>query len=161
MKKPRISIIAAVAKDRAIGKNNELLWHIPGDLKHFKEITEGHPIIMGQKTFESIGRPLPNRLSIVLNPNESAKNDGCETCPSLEKAIEKAKEINAEEIFIIGGGSVFAQTLGMADRLYLTIVDGEYEADTYFPDFSEFTDVISEEAGKSNGYTYKFLVLEK
>jgi len=158
----KVSIIVAVAKkDRAIGKNNQLLWDIPADLAHFKKVTDGHPVIMGQKTFDSIGKPLPNRTNIVLNIESGAHNIGCETFNSIPEAIQFAKSIDKNEVFIIGGGMIYKQTLPLADRLYVTEVEGDYDADTYFPDYSEFKKIISEEKGKSNGYNFNFLVLER
>ncbi|MDD3480640.1 MAG: dihydrofolate reductase [Patescibacteria group bacterium] len=157
----KISIIVATAKDRAIGKDNCLLWDIPADLKHFKELTSGHPVIMGQKTFESIGRPLPGRTNIVLC-KEGVSNEGCITVNSIPEAIRRAKSVDNEEVFIIGGGSIYAQTLELADRLYLTLVEGDYGADTYFPEYEHlFKNLVFSESGESNGYRYKFLVLEK
>lgn len=158
----KISIISAIAKkNRAIGKNNQLLWDIPEDLAHFRRVTSGHPVIMGQNTLNSIGRPLPNRLNLVLNNIEHVSNIGCETFASIPDAIKRAKEVDNEEIFIIGGGMIYKQTIDLADRLYLTLIDGEYDADTFFPDYSTFKKVVSEEPGESNGYKYKFVVLER
>jgi dihydrofolate reductase len=161
MKKPRISIIAAVAKDRAIGKKNTLLWNIPEDLQHFKKITSGHPVIMGQKTFESLKGPLPNRTNIILTFDKKYKTPGCIVAHSMDEAIEIASEKDKDEIFFMGGGQIYHQAIKFADKLYLTIVEGEYEADTYFPDYSEFKKVVSEEPHKSSGYKYSFLELEK
>lgn len=161
MKKPTISIIAAVGKNnRAIGKNNQLLWRLPEDLKHFREITSGHPIIMGLNTYRSIGRPLPNRTNIVLSPN----NDdipGVIVCHSLEEAISTAGAHDKEEVFIIGGGMVYASSIHLADRLYLTLVDDEAEGDTHFPDYSAFSKVKSEEPGKSGEINFRFVALER
>ncbi len=158
---PKISIIAAIGKNRELGKNNKLLWHIPGDLPHFKKLTLGHPIIMGRKTFESIGRPLPNRTNIVVTRDSSYEVEGVVVVHSIEKAIEEAKKKDKEEIFVIGGGQIYEQALPFADRLYLTIVDAQAEADTYFPDYSEFKKIISEEKNESEGLKYTFLELEK
>lgn len=161
MKKPRISIISAVAKkNRAIGKNNELLWNIPADLKRFKEITSGHPVIMGLNTFKSLPFVLPGRLNIVLSPDD-IEISGATIVHSLEGAYKTASEADHEEIFIIGGGYVYSQAINDADRLYLTLVEGDYEADVFFPDFSMFNHVISEEDDESNGYKVKYLTLEK
>jgi dihydrofolate reductase len=157
-----ISIIASVAKDRAIGKDNKLLWDIPKDLEYFKEKTSGHPIIMGQKTYDSIGRPLPGRTNIILNNEAGIENEGCETFGSIPEAIERAKDLDDKEVFIIGGGSIYSQTIELVDRLYLTIVDGAYEADTYFPEYEHlFKKVVSEKEEESNGYKYKYVVLGK
>ncbi len=161
MKKPRISIISAIAKDRAIGKGNRLLWDIPEDLEHFKKITLGHPVIMGQKTYESLKGPLPKRVNIILTLNKDYKASGCTIAYSIDEAIKVASEKDNNEIFFIGGGQIYSQAIKFADRLYLTIVEGEYEADTYFPDYSEFKRVISEKSHESSGYKYTFLELER
>jgi dihydrofolate reductase len=161
MKKPRISIIAAVAKNRAIGKDNKLLWHISEDLQRFKKITSGHPMIMGQKTFESLGKPLPNRTNIILTLDKSYQALGCIIAHSIEEAVKIASEKDKEEIFFIGGGSVYSQAIKFADKLYLTLVEGEYDADTFFPDYSEFKKITFEEPHESAGYRYKFLELER
>jgi dihydrofolate reductase len=161
MARPKISVIVAVAKDRAIGKDNKLLWDIPEDLQHFKKITSGHPVIMGQKTFESLNKPLPGRTNIVLTFDKSYQSPGCIVVHSIDEAIKVASEKDQEEIFFIGGGQIYAQAIKIADKLYLTLVEGEYEADTFFPDYSEFKKVILEEPHESSGYKYKFLELER
>lgn len=131
--KPTISFIVAVAKGNAIGLGNDLLVHIPGDLKRFKEITTGHSVIMGKKTFDSLPRgPLPNRRNIVMSRNKSLKIDGCEVVHSIDEAIELVK--NETEVFIIGGGNIYNQMLTVADKLYLTMVDKKFEADVFFPE---------------------------
>jgi len=158
---PKISIICALSEQtRAIGKNNQLLWHLPEDLKHFKEITSGHPVIMGLNTFKSIGRPLPNRTNIVLN-FQPVDIPGTIVCSSLEEAVRIAGEHDQEEIFIIGGGMVYKSAIALADRLYLTLVDDNTEGDTYFPDYSAFTKVIDETSGQSGSINFRFVVLEK
>lgn len=162
MENPRISIISAIAKkDRAIGKNNALLWHIPEDFKHFKELTSGHAIIMGENTYKSIGKPLPNRTNIILSLSSEFTPEGCMVVRSIEEAIAVAKQYETEEIFIIGGASIYKQFIPMADRLYLTLVDGEYEADTFFPEYDDFTKVVSEEKMNNGEYVFTFVVLEK
>lgn len=123
-------IIAAVAKNRVIGNNGKMPWHIPEDLQHFKQLTTGHTILMGRNTFEAIGRPLPHRRNVVLS---SQKISGVETFVSLESAFDT---LSAEEkVFIIGGGNVFAQTLSLADELYLTLIDKDFKGDTFFPEY--------------------------
>lgn len=159
---PKINIIAAIQKkDRAIGYQGRLLWNIPEDLKHFKTLTTGHPIIMGKKTFESIGRPLPNRTNIVLTYNPHEQNEGCIMCTSLEDALRIAEEHDPNEIFIIGGGEVYRQTLPYANVLYLTLVEGDYEADTFFPEYGEFSEVKVLGEGQHEGLRYMFLELTK
>jgi dihydrofolate reductase len=163
--KPKICITAAISrKDRALGKNGKLLWHIPEDLKRFKELTLGHPVIMGRKTFDSIvsmiGKPLPNRTNIVVT-RQNLCIDGALVFNSLEKAIEAAKAIDDEEVHIGGGAEIYAQALPYTDRLYLTLIDAEKEADTFFPDYSDFTKVTDKEKGDHEGLLYEFVTLER
>jgi dihydrofolate reductase len=161
MTAPRISIIAAVGKNRELGKNNELIWRISPDLKRVKELTTGHPIIMGRKTFDSIGRPLPNRTNIVISRAQVCI-EGCLVFDTLEKGIEAAKAIDTKEIFIFGGASIYEEALPFTDRLYLTVIDAEDpEADTYFPDYSEFTKIISKENHPEQEPPFTWYTLEK
>jgi dihydrofolate reductase len=163
----KISIIVAMDDKRGLGRNNQMVWNIPGELKRFKEITTSHPIIMGRKTFESIGRVLPGRLNIIITRNLDYKIEGAIVVASIEEAIEKALLLTegkqAEEIFIIGGGQIFKEALekNLVDKLYLTLIEGDYNADAFFPDYSNFTKIISEEKGESGEYKYKFLTFEK
>lgn len=137
MTRPRISLIAAMGtRTRALGGGGALLWHIPDDLKRFKTLTLGHPVIMGRKTYESIGKPLPGRLNIVLSDTPLAAPAEVRICTSLEGAFETASATGTDEIFVIGGGQVYAQTIGMADRLYLTLVDDDANGDVFFPEFA-------------------------
>ncbi len=160
--RPILSIVCALAeKNRAIGKNNQLLWHISEDLQNFKKLTSGHPIIMGQKTHESIGRVLPDRTNIVLTKNKYFKSKDCIISNSINEAINEAKKIEKKEIFIIGGGQIYAQTISMVDKLYLTLVHGEFEADTFFPDFSAFSTLLKEKFYESAEYKFKFVELIK
>lgn len=162
MENPRISIISAIArKDRAIGKDNALLWHIPEDFKHFKDLTSGHAIVMGENTYKSIGRPLPNRTNIILSLSSDFIPEGCVVVRSIDEALSVAKQHETEEIFIIGGASIYKQFIPMADRLYLTLVDGEYEADTFFPEYGDFTKVISEEKIDNGKHQFSFVTLER
>lgn len=161
MSTPRISMIVAVDEARAIGKNNQLLWFIPADLKRFKEITTGHVVIMGENTYRSIGKPLPNRTNVVVTLNREFHPEGCLMAYSLEQALQVAREHEAEEIFIIGGASIYKQFLPMTERLYLTLVKGKHEADTFFPDYSEFKKVISQEEGQNGEYQYTYFILER
>nr|AIA15636.1 Dihydrofolate reductase [uncultured bacterium] len=158
---PKISIIVAMDEKRGIGKENTLMWKIPGELKRFKEITTGHPIIMGRKTFDSIGRVLPGRTNIIITRDIHYVVDGAVVVHSLEEALKKAKGIDAEEIFVIGGGQIFQQALPQVDRLYLTLVQGDFSADTFFPDYSAFTKKISEEQKEAENYKFTFLTLDK
>ena len=160
MGKPLISIIAAIGSNRELGKNNKLLWHIPDDLKRFKEITSGHPVIMGRTTFESLGnRPLPDRTNIIVTRDKNYQAKNCLITHSLDEAINVAQNYGKKEIFIIGGGKVYQQAINIADKLYLTIVRGQFEADTFFPDYSRFKKVIFQKKGKYQDYSYTFLKL--
>ena len=162
MEKPRISIIAALAKsDRAIGRDNRLLWDIPEDMRHFRKTTTGHTVIMGAKTFHSIGKPLPKRTNIVLSSNQELVLDGCIVVHSVEEALSEARESEKEEVFVIGGASIYEQMMPFADRLYLTLVEGKYPADTFFPEYQEFSKVISEERIDNGKNVLTFLVLAK
>jgi dihydrofolate reductase len=156
-----ISIIVAIGKNRAIGRKNQLLWDIKEDMDHFRKITTGHTVVMGDRTYESIGRPLPNRRNIVVTKLHDCKAPGCEVSHSLEETLEWAKKAD-EEVFVIGGGIIYALSLPYADKLYLTVVDDAPEdADTFFPDYSEFKNVIKEEKGDNGKYTFTFLELTK
>jgi dihydrofolate reductase len=133
-----LSMIVAMSDNRVIGIENRLPWHIPEDLKRFKKITSGHPIVMGRKTFESIGRPLPNRTNIVVTRNRDYRAEGVATCYSLREALEWAgRAPGSEEIFVIGGGELFREALPLAGRIYLTEVRWPYEGDAFFPEFDE------------------------
>ncbi len=160
-----ISIIVAVDKNLGIGKNNSIPWDIPEDLKRFKDLTTGHPVIMGRKTWESIPekfRPLPNRENIIISRNTDYSASGAKTGESIEQAIDTAKNLEGgEEIFIIGGGEIYKQALPHTDRLYLTIIDANLETDTSFPEYSEFKKEIYREDKESNGFRYTFLTLER
>ncbi len=161
MNTPRISMIVAVDEERAIGKDNRLLWNIPEDLKRFKELTTGHTVIMGENTYHSIGRPLPNRTNIVVTLNQPLVLPGCFVVYSIDEAFQVAKEKEDEEVFVIGGASIYKQCLPLVERLYLTLVEGKHEADTFFPDYSEFQKVVSEERGENEQYHYTYYILER
>ncbi len=156
-----LSLIAVIGKNRELGRDNKLLWHIPGDLPRFKKLTHGHPVIMGRKTFESIGRPLSGRTNIVITSNPSFRPEGVVVVASVEDALEKAKIApGAEEIFVIGGGKVFAETIDRAERLYLTVVNSAADADVFFPDYSRFTKVVSNEPQEAGGFQFSYITLE-
>jgi dihydrofolate reductase len=164
MKKQTIAIVAAIDSKRGLGKSNQLLFKIPEDFKRMRALTTGHPIIMGRKTYESIGRPLPKRTNIVITRDPSFKSEGIVAGNSLGEGIEKAKQSpGSEEIIIFGGGQIFKEALekGLVGVLHLTIVEGDFSADTFFPDYSEFKKKIKEEKGKSGEYSYTFLDLER
>lgn len=164
MSKPTISIIAAMADDRAIGIDNSLPWKLPADMKWFRRHTLGKPIIMGRKTFESFGgRPLPERTNIVITHDNNYKADGIVVVHSIDEAIAAAGDV--EEVMIIGGESFYRQMLPVADRFYLTQVHGRFEADAFFPEFdmNEWQEVAREEhtADEKNEFDCSFIVLER
>ncbi|MDP4183673.1 MAG: dihydrofolate reductase [Bacteroidota bacterium] len=156
-----ISIIVAIARNAAIGKDNNLLFHLSNDLKRFKQITSGHPIIMGRKTLLSLPKwPLPNRTNIVITHHAEIPFPGCIVVPSVEEAIKAVD--NEAEAFVIGGESIYRQFYSFANKLYLTLVDQDFEADTFFPEiiFEEWTEVFREEHfDEKNGFKYTFLNL--
>lgn len=157
-----IAIIAAISTNMVIGRDNKIPWHISEDLIRFKALTIGHPIIMGRKTFESIGKPLPKRANIVITRDKDYSAPGINVAHSIDEAIEtaRAKE-GSEEIFIIGGGQIYNQSMNLADRLYLTVVDEEIEGDVFFPDYSEFKKIVSKKDSQSGDLKYSYLTLEK
>jgi len=165
----KIVLIAAFAQNRVVGINNTLPWHLPEDLKYFKRTTSGKAIIMGRKTYDSIGRPLPNRTNIVISRNRDFQADGVRVVASLEAAIELAKEVNyindVQEVMVIGGASIYEAALPIADRLYLTHVHAEIEGDAYFPEvnFKQWLEVSREDyqASDKNPYDYSFVVYDK
>lgn len=163
MNRPRISIIVALSENRVIGRDNRLPWHIPDDLKRFKRLTTGHAIIMGRKTYESIGRPLPQRTNIIITRDKTFSVEGCVVVHSLDEAVRFAQKLEGPEgeIFIIGGGQIFEQALPLVDRLYLTVVRGTHEGDVFFPDYSAFKTVVTDEPGSSGGVEYRLLTLER
>lgn len=150
-----ISIIVAVAENGVIGGNNSLLWHISEDLKHFKTLTTGHPVVMGRKTFESLGRPLPNRTNVVIT-RQTVEIPGCGVVHSLEEAV--ALFPAEEEVFVIGGAQIYTEALPLADRFYLTRVFHAYEGDTLFPvwDEAEWRLVASETFARGVTFPYPF-----
>lgn len=148
-----------MAKNRVIGKDNKMPWHLPADLKHFKAVTMSKPIIMGRKTYESIGRPLPGRMNIVISRNPDYQLQDCETATSLQTAIDLVAGV--DEIMIIGGGSLYSQALPLADKLYLTFIDLEVDGDTFFPEYEQLElqqiKYESFEADDKNLYDYEFI----
>ena len=160
-----ISIIAAMGRNRAIGYKNTLPWRLPADLQRFKQLTLGHHILMGRKTYESIGRPLPGRTSIIITRQPNFQAEGCLIAHSLDEAITLAQSRGEQEVFIIGGAEIYAQALSIADRMYLTLVDAEPEADAFFPKFEEKAwGKIEEEivaANEKNPFLMRFLLLSK
>jgi len=164
-KLPLLSAIVAMAENRVIGQNNQLPWRLPADLKHFKTITTGHPILMGRKTYESIGRPLPDRTNIVITRNAHYCATGCLIVTSLQAALEQAAHNQCNEIFIIGGAEVYSQAMPALQRIYLTVVHHDFAGDAYFPTLNkqEWKEIDRENhlADKDNPYPYSFLKLER
>lgn len=160
----KISMIAAMSENRVIGKGNDLVWHLPADFKFFKDTTKGHPIIMGRKTFESLGKPLPFRTNIVISNSLSEVPDGTVLVRSLEEAVSKANGLNTDETFIIGGASIYRESLEVAKRIYLTLVHHEFDGDAFFPELSSdwlLADSRFREKDEKNPYDMTFKVFEK
>ncbi len=159
------SIIAAIGNNRIIGKNNKLPWALPADMKHFRKITFQKPIIMGQKTFESIGRALPDRINIILTLDKNFRAPNCFIAYSIEEAIQIAKNQSTEEVMICGGVSVYKQFLPLTDRIYLTLIRGDFEGDAYFPefDYNNWNEVerLDNSPDAQNPYPYSFIILER
>ncbi len=161
----RISAIVAMANNRVIGKNNDIPWYLPADLKYFKKVTLGHHVIMGRKCFESIGRPLPKRTNVIITRNLFYMSSGCLITHTLEEALQIAKDNQEAEAFIIGGAQIYELAMPYLDRIYLTEVDLEVDGDVRFPelDMGQWN-LLSEEAHQAdekNKYGYVFKVLEK
>ncbi len=168
--KVKIGIVVAItSKNAAIGNGGKLLVHISDDLKRFKAITLGHAVIMGRKTYESIGRLLPGRPNFIVTRNTDNKVEGATVCQNLDEAIEKASVAELanpnenKEIFLVGGGEIYKQGLPHVDKLYLTLVESDLEGDVFFPDYSEFKKIISEEnrVDEKTGLNYKWVDLER
>ncbi|MCD7963797.1 MAG: dihydrofolate reductase [Rikenellaceae bacterium] len=156
-----ISIIVAIAKNGVIGCENKLIWHIPEDLKRFKAITYGHPVVMGRKTFESIGRPLSGRTNVIITRNPDYNPENCVTVDSIEKVKELFSDEN-EEIFIIGGGEIYRQFIPIADKIYVTEVSSDFNGDTFFPEISneEWKETLNEPGKDGNNIPYDYVFKE-
>ncbi|MHA6486242.1 dihydrofolate reductase DfrA [Bacillus cabrialesii] len=158
-----ISFIFAMDANRLIGKDNDLPWHLPNDLAYFKKVTSGHSIIMGRKTFESIGRPLPNRKNIVVTSAPASEFPGCTVVSSLKDVLDNCS--GSEECFVIGGAQLYTALFPYADRLYMTKIHHKFEGDRHFPEFDETNwKLVSSERGikdEKNPYDYEFLMYEK
>ena len=160
-----ITVIAAIATNNALGKDNDLIWHLPADLKRFKKVTTGHYILMGRNTFESIGRPLPNRTTIIITRNKDYFKEGCLIAHSLEQAVEMSKEEG--QVFIIGGAQIYKETIAknLAQQLDITLVHKDFEADVYFPEIDTkiWKEVAREnfKADEKNKLDYSFVSYQK
>jgi len=158
-----VSMVVAISENNAIGKDNQLLWYLPRDLKHFKTITSGHTVIMGRKTFDSVGRPLPNRRNIVITRKKDLEIGGAEVVNSLEAALQLCEA--EDEVFIVGGAEIYKQAMPHTDRIYLTVVHERFDADTYFPEID--MDIWKETASEShqpdekNNLAFTFSTLER
>lgn len=158
-----VSAIVAMSRNRVIGKDNQMLWHIPAEFQHFKKTTYGKPIIMGRKTYESLGRPLPGRINIVISRSPDSVQGDVFAVDTLDKAISRATAIaksdGVDEIFIIGGAQIYREGLSLTDRLYLTVIDQDYVGDTFFPEFdmAEWTEISSRPVENDPPYTIRIL----
>lgn len=159
-----ISLIAAIGGEkRVIGKEGSLPWRIKEDLEHFKQTTMNHVVIMGRKTFDSIGKPLPKRVNIVVTRSIDFAEEGVVTAYSFEDALSKAyaRANNKKEIFVIGGAEIYKEALPYADKLYLTLIDGNFDGDTFFPEIKGFGKVVSEEQHTGGRYSFSFVEIER
>lgn len=160
-----VSILVAMDERRGIGKDNGLPWRLSADLKRFRELTMNHHIVVGRKTFESIGKPLSGRVMIVVTRDKSYRPTDCLVADSVEKAVSLARERNESELFICGGAAVYRESLALADRIYLTLVHAEVDADAFFPEFdsNDWIETESEfhEANEKNQYPFTFKLLVK
>lgn len=157
-----ISMIAAMANNRVIGKDNQMPWHLPADFAWFKRSTMGKPVVMGRKTYDSIGRPLPGRLNVVVSRDESLEIEGVTTVTSIDQALELVSDV--DEVMIIGGGSIYESCLPKANKLYLTYIDFDVDGDTQFPDWGEDWKLSFREAyqaDEKNKHNMEFVVLER
>ncbi len=164
MSLPKLCAIVAMDENGLIGRDNQLPWHLPADLKHFKEITTGNPIIMGRKTYESIGKPLPNRTNIVITKDTDYVAPGCLVVTTTEEAIHQATIHATENIFIIGGATIYQQMMDRLDYLYLTIVHHTFEGDTYLTGLNlrHWKEIgrTHHEADENNAWSYSFIQYE-
>jgi dihydrofolate reductase len=158
-----ISLISAMARNRIIGKDNAMPWHLPADLGHFKRVTMGKPVIMGRRTYESIGFPLPGRKNVVITRNAEYAPEGVVVVDSIDAALAEVSD--TEEVMIIGGGQLYKEMLPHADRLYLTLIQADIEGDTVFPDYTQYEwNEIDREvyaADEKNAYDLHFVTLER
>lgn len=159
-----VTIIAAIAENNALGKNNQLIWHLPADLKRFKKTTLNHVVIMGRKTFESLGKPLPNRTNILITRDKNYKAEGCVVVNSLKEALETASKED-ENPFILGGAEIYKQALPFTDKLDVTFVHHQFEADVFFPEINKtiWKETSREDfkANENNKYNYSFVTFER
>jgi dihydrofolate reductase len=157
-----VTIVVAISENNAIGKNNQLLWYLPADLKHFKNITTGHTVIMGRKTYDSVGKALPNRRNIIIT-RKNITIEGCEVVKSIEDAL--ALSGGEEEVFIVGGAEIYKQSIHLTDRIYLTIVHQKFDADSFFPEINydewQETEREDHQPDEKNKLPYSFITLDR
>jgi dihydrofolate reductase len=157
-----VTAVVATSENHAIGKDNKLLWYLPADLKHFKQITTGHTVIMGRKTYDSVGKPLPNRRNIIIT-RQAIEIPGCEVVNSIQAALALCKD--EPEVFIVGGADIYKQAMHLTNRIYLSIVHKQFEADSFFPEINkdEWKEVSREDyqPDEKNLYAYSFITLER
>lgn len=160
-----VSMIVAASQNDVIGKDNQLPWHMPADMKYFKQMTSGHCIIMGRKTFDALGKPLPNRTNIIITRQEDFTMEGCVVVNQLQAAVDAARDMGETECFIIGGGDIFIQALVWTDKIYLTRIHHEFEGDTFFPALNkgDWKETAAEKhlPDEKNKYAFSFLVYER
>lgn len=163
MNKTKIIAIAVIGKNRELGRGNHLIWDLPGDLERFRAVTRHHPVVMGRKTHESIGRVLPARPNIIVTRQEGYRKEGCIVVPTIEKAMELAKSLDKEVVYVIGGGEIYKAALPYTTHLDLTLVDAEAkDAEAFFPEYeNNFKEVSRETPVTENGLTYSFVEFEK
>ena len=169
MNQPSIHLVAAMTRDRVIGHKGAMPWHLPRDLKHFKEVTLGHPVVMGRKTFDSIiqslGKPLPGRLNVVISRSQPTVPEGVLVYPSVDEALTALAKRDEAVVDVIGGGEIYALTLPLADRLYLTLIDAEIEGDTWFPVIDErhwqVSDTQTHPADEANAHAMTFVTFDR
>lgn len=151
-----ITLIAACSKNRVIGKDNQLVWHLPDDLKRFKKLTTGKTVLMGRKTFESIGRPLPNRTNIILTSDKNFNAEGCVVYHDLAEALK-----HDSEIMVIGGSQIYQQSLPFADKVELTLIESEFEGDVYFPELDSTWQIDRSEINQNENYKWQYITYIK
>ncbi|MDB5208582.1 MAG: dihydrofolate reductase [Flavisolibacter sp.] len=160
-----LSLLVAASENNVIGKDNQLPWHLPNDLKYFKNLTWGMPILMGRKTFESIGKALPGRKSIVITRNSDWQHDGVDVVHSIEEAVAEAESFGVKEIFVVGGADIFKTALPDANRIYLTRIHQDFDGDVYFPELNKTEWVLMSsrfcEADEKNKYDHTYQVWER
>ncbi|MER2997072.1 dihydrofolate reductase [Pontibacter populi] len=159
-----IAIVVAVSENNVIGKDNQLIWHLPADLRYFKNLTMGHPILMGRKTYESIGKPLPGRTTVIITRQHDFEAPGCIVVNSIDEAIEEAHKVD-QGVYIIGGAEIYKQALAKTDTIYLTRVHHTFDGDTFFQEINEAdwetTSEEKHEPDEKNKYSYSFITLKR